>query len=99
MNPSSVDMSTKHFNMLINGEIASAKEEGYFESINPSNGEVTATVTNANLDDMTQAIKAAKDSFKGGIWRNFSLPERGVYLKKIAKLRKQKLHSKISFKI
>ena len=58
MNPSSIDMSTKHFNMFINGEIVPSGSEEYFESTNPSNGEVIATVANASIEDMEAEMSA-----------------------------------------
>jgi acyl-CoA reductase-like NAD-dependent aldehyde dehydrogenase len=83
---SHIDMSTKHFGMLIDGAIVSARDDGYFESVNPSNGEVFATVANATTEDMAAAIQAASAAFNKGTWKNFSLSERGIYLRKIAKL-------------
>lgn len=81
---SSIDMTTKHFDMFLNGEIVSSSDGGYFESVNPSNGDVFATITNATLEDVEAIVRAAKESADKGIWRNFTMAERGVYLKNVA---------------
>lgn len=83
---SSIDMTTKHYDMLINGMIVSSSDNEYFESVNPSTGEVFATVTNSTQEDMIAAIDAAKKAYDKGDWRKFSFQERGIYLRKLAGL-------------
>ncbi len=84
------DMKTQtdidSFELFIDGQIRPPLKGNYFESINPSNGEVCAKVPDAGLDDIRSAISAARKAFDGGEWRNLSLAERGIYLKRIAKM-------------
>lgn len=76
----------KEYNLLIDGAVSPAAQGTYFESINPSTGEVFARVANAAIEDMTSAIKAARNAFDHGLWSRMSVAERGIYLKKVAQL-------------
>ncbi|MGE0267608.1 MAG: aldehyde dehydrogenase [Candidatus Omnitrophota bacterium] len=72
----------KQFDLYINGDLVSA--EKYFNSVNPSTGEVFARFADASVEDMHKAVSAARRAFDHGPWKEFSFSERGIYLKKIA---------------
>ncbi|HQP10472.1 MAG TPA: aldehyde dehydrogenase family protein [Candidatus Omnitrophota bacterium] len=72
--------------LLINGEIRPATTGTYFDSIDPSTGEIFARVANAGMEDMRAAIRAARASFDSGRWSQLTVAERGPYLVKIAHL-------------
>src|SRR3989338_10013618 len=74
----------EHFKLLIAGELVSSRDEKYFDSINPSTGEVFAKVADASIDDMRDAIASAKAAFDS--WSSLGFKERGVYLSRIAQL-------------
>ncbi len=74
------------FEMLIDGEIRPSESGAYFDSINPSTGEVFTRIADASLKDMRMAIQAARNAFESGVWSSMSLAERGIYLKRIAKM-------------
>src|SRR3989338_3985374 len=67
-------LDTPQLPLLINGELIEATGNVYFDSINPSTGDVQA------------AIAAAKSAFVSGVWSGLSVKERGKYLKRIAEL-------------
>lgn len=70
----------------MNGRVQQAQGVRTFESINPSNGEVFAQLADGSLTDMQQAIQCARNAFDNGPWATMSFAERGIYLKRIAKL-------------
>ena len=74
------------FLLYINGELINAQGARVFDSLNPSTGEVFCQIADANKDDMSSAIKAARDAFDSGVWSELSLEGRGRYLKRIAEL-------------
>ena len=76
----------QQFGFFINGEIKPLEGSNYFESLNPSSGEVIARVANANVEDMRLAIQAARAAFEGNRWSQLTAAERGKYLVKIAQL-------------
>ncbi len=73
----------KYF-LNINGEAKEGVGKKYFDSINPSTGEVFAQLSDATIEDMQNAIKSARAAFDGGLWSALSIAERGKYLIKIA---------------
>src|SRR6185436_19911129 len=74
----------EQFDLLIDGEIR--KTNSYFDSINPSTGEVFARIADASSQDVKAAIKAARAAFDSGEWAQLTIQERGKYLNKIAQL-------------
>jgi acyl-CoA reductase-like NAD-dependent aldehyde dehydrogenase len=74
---STTKIEIKHFNLLIDGQMVPSKQGGYFESINPSTGEVFARVANATVEDLQAAIKASRQALECGNWSNLSTKERG----------------------
>src|SRR3990170_2246252 len=86
---SKVDMLTvekQQFDLLVNGEIVPSSSGKYFELVNPSTGEAFARIADATVEDVRKAIVYAGKQFDQGPWRNMSVAERGIYLKKIAAL-------------
>ncbi|MCK5082744.1 MAG: aldehyde dehydrogenase family protein, partial [Candidatus Omnitrophica bacterium] len=76
----------QQFGFLINGEIKPIVGSNYFESVDPSSGEVFARTANATIEDMQEAIRAARAAFEGGRWSKLTVAQRGKYLIKIAQL-------------
>ena len=52
-----------------------------YESVNPSTGEVLATVTGATIDDYEKVVVASQSVFDE--WRMLPAPERGEYVRRI----------------
>ncbi len=76
-------MSTKEFQLFIDGKWQPAKGGKTVESINPATEEPWATVAMADRDDVDKAVAAAKRSYDEGVWRNKSKEERAEVLNKI----------------
>ena len=72
----------------IHGDYLASSSGETFNSINPANGEVIATVDQANEDDVEKAILSAEKGFS--IWSQMSAFERGrILLKAVNILRKR----------
>lgn len=71
--------------MYIDGEWVLSSTGKTFESINPTNGETLAVITEGGIEDAKKAVQAAKKSFyKTREWRDMDSQTRGDYLLKIA---------------
>jgi acyl-CoA reductase-like NAD-dependent aldehyde dehydrogenase len=73
-----------NYQLFINGEFVDAKSKRTFESTNPFNQEVVATVARANAEDTHAAIVAARKAFDEGPWPRMKKEERGTILKAIS---------------
>ncbi|MDD4980241.1 MAG: aldehyde dehydrogenase family protein [Candidatus Omnitrophica bacterium] len=74
---------THPYSLFINGEFIDSREQR--KIINPSTGEVIASVSVANEKDVDSAINSARTAFDTGPWPKFSLKERKEFLLKISK--------------
>src|SRR5712691_9205267 len=54
--------------MFIDGKLVDARSGGTFETINPANGAVLATVPSAEAEDVDLAVASARRAFKSGVW-------------------------------
>ncbi len=72
----------KELQLLIDGEFVNG-EAGWFDNVNPVNGEVVAKVAHASAADVDRAVQAGKKTMLGE-WGNFSIQERGALLSKVA---------------
>jgi betaine-aldehyde dehydrogenase len=79
-------VTMKKYDLYINGSMHPAQNEQYFDSINPSTGQVFCHVADATSTDMLSAIQTARNVFDSGQWSGMLVRERGHYLKKIADL-------------
>lgn len=68
--------------MYINGEWCEGENNATFETFNPANGEVYATLADASVTDTKRAIKAAADAQPG--WAALPFTERVRYMNKMA---------------
>jgi aldehyde dehydrogenase (NAD+) len=71
--------------MLIDGRWVEAASGKTFETINPSTGQVLATVAEGDSDDIDRAVEAARRAFNGP-WSKFKPFERQNLLLKLADL-------------
>jgi betaine-aldehyde dehydrogenase len=70
--------------MYINGEWRLSSNHYTNKVINPANGELIAIAPRATIEETKEAISAAKEAFKSGVWSKLSAQERADYLLKIA---------------
>jgi len=70
--------------LIINGERVAASDGGTFDSINPSTGEVLATVAKATKADIDRAVDTAHAAFEGKAWGGMAPAERGRIMQRMA---------------
>ncbi len=73
-----------HYQLFINGAFVDSKSKKTFESINPFNQEIVATVARANAEDAQEAVLAARTAFDEGPWPRMKREERSTMLKAIS---------------
>ncbi|MCD4781374.1 MAG: aldehyde dehydrogenase family protein [Candidatus Omnitrophica bacterium] len=76
----------KQYDLYINGELKSSKSGRYFDSVNPSTGQIFSRVADATLEDMQFAIQTARHHFDEDQWAEMLVRDRGQFLIKIAGL-------------
>ena len=57
---------TSVINHWINGELQPSTSERYGDVFNPATGEVSASVSMGNSDDLNKAVEAASEAFELG---------------------------------
>lgn len=72
--------------MLINGDWVEAQSGERLDSLDPATGAVNGTIPKGAQADVDAAVKAARDSFESGVWRNMTPDDRGRILWKISEL-------------
>jgi len=77
---------TKHLGHFIGGEFISSASGDTFETVNPATGEVIASVSLGQAEDINRAVEAAKDAFDNGPWPHMSIKERCQILRRIGDL-------------
>ncbi|NCG21222.1 MAG: aldehyde dehydrogenase family protein, partial [Rhodobacterales bacterium] len=73
-----------HVGHFINGAWTSGQDESPFNTTNPATGEVLATIAAATVDEVDQAVKAARKA-QSNVWGPMAPAERGKYLFRIAR--------------
>jgi aldehyde dehydrogenase (NAD+) len=73
----------REYLLYIGGEFVGSASGKRFDSINPFNGEVVATVSRAGAQDVQNAVTAARRAFDRGPWRSMKGPERSALLKSL----------------
>ena len=76
----------KQYKMLIDGEWVGASDGAAFESVNPTNGKVWATIPEATAQDVDRAVQAADRAFNQGAWPAMTATQRGHCLRRLADL-------------
>ncbi len=70
--------------LYIDGRFEDASDGGRFESVNPYNGQVIASVARAKAEDARRAIVAARKAFDAGPWTSLPRSERAALLKAVS---------------
>lgn len=76
----------RHYQMFIGGEWVDARSSHSFESINPYNGKVWATVPEAGEEDVDAAVRAARAAFDEGPWGRMTGTERARLMRRLAEV-------------
>ncbi|WP_166626989.1 aldehyde dehydrogenase family protein [Jeotgalicoccus sp. S0W5] len=72
--------------LFINGEFVKSESGKTFDSINPADGEVLATIFEAGKNDIDKAVKAARAAFESPEWSEISTLERGNLMFRLSQL-------------
>jgi gamma-glutamyl-gamma-aminobutyraldehyde dehydrogenase len=72
--------------MLIDGKLVEAKSGKRFETTNPANGEIIASVPLGDLADVDAAVAAARKAFKSGVWARMAPRARMEVMYRLADL-------------
>ena len=72
--------------MFINGELVGTRSGHQFETVNPANGRVLASVPAGNVEDVDRAVESARKAFKSGVWSRLEPRARMEVLYRLAKL-------------
>ncbi len=73
-----------HYQLFIDGAFVDSVTERTFESINPFDQSVVATIARASAQDARAAVSAARKAFDEGPWAGMSREERSAVLKAIS---------------
>ena len=76
----------RSYQLLIGGRFADAASGKTFDDLNPSTGDILARVAEADEEDVSRAVAAARSAFEDGPWSRMSGAERGKILLRIAEL-------------
>ncbi len=74
----------REFLLYIDGRFVDASDGGRFESVNPYNGQVIASVARAKGEDARRAVLAARKAFDAGPWTSLPRSERAALLKGVS---------------
>uniref|UniRef100_A0A8V5G5R9 10-formyltetrahydrofolate dehydrogenase n=1 Tax=Melopsittacus undulatus TaxID=13146 RepID=A0A8V5G5R9_MELUD len=74
------------YQCFINGQFINADDGKTYDTINPADGSVIASVSSASLADVDKAVAAAKEAFENGEWRRMDARERGRLMYRLADL-------------
>ncbi|MEE3122382.1 MAG: aldehyde dehydrogenase family protein, partial [SAR324 cluster bacterium] len=81
----------RKFTFFINGKWAQAGKEKHFETVNPANGEILASISEAGEKEVDQAVRAAAKAFP--VWNGLDGHRRARYLYAMA--RQMQKHSRL----
>ncbi len=79
-------LANKDKKMLIGANWVDAKSGQRLNSHDPATGRVNGTIPRAAKEDVDLAVKAAREAFESGVWRNKTPDDRGRVLWRIAEL-------------
>ncbi len=91
VSPIAIDSRVSEFidkprKLLINGKWVNAASGKTFPTYNPATGEVLAQIAEGDRADIDAAVKAAREAFDSGPWRQMTSSERGKLIWKLADL-------------
>jgi aldehyde dehydrogenase (NAD+) len=75
-----VNVDVQTFQLFINGKWEQASGGETFDVLNPANGQLVARVAKATKADVDLAVKAARDAFDQGDWKNMNPKDRSKVL-------------------
>jgi aldehyde dehydrogenase (NAD+) len=79
-------LKTRPIRMFIGGEWTESTDGGTFDTLDPGDGLVLATVCEGTAADIDRAVAAATDAFRSSGWATMTAKDRGVLLHRLADL-------------
>ena len=73
----------RDYNLYIDGKFVEPRSGRYDVTINPFDGSTVARFGVASIEDVNEAVRAARRAFESGVWSELSPEVRASYLKKI----------------
>ncbi len=73
------------YDLFIGGEFVAPKSGVYFDTINPANEKILASVAQAGAADVDRAVKAARGAYEN-VWSKMKPAERGKFIYRIARI-------------
>jgi gamma-glutamyl-gamma-aminobutyraldehyde dehydrogenase len=80
------ELAAAETRLYIDGQFVDAIDGGRFESVNPANRQVIATMSAANEKDVDRAVAAARRAFRSGCWSGMEPRDRMQVLYRFAQL-------------
>ncbi|KAI6079904.1 Mitochondrial 10-formyltetrahydrofolate dehydrogenase [Aix galericulata] len=74
------------YQCFINGQFINADDGKTYDTINPTDGSIIASVSSASFADVDKAVAAAKEAFENGEWGRMNARERGRLMYRLADL-------------
>lgn len=75
--------------LFINNDFVDSSNGDEYNSINPANESVICKVSKATVEDVDEAVEAAKEAFEEGPWGTMNPRDRGMLMFKLADLMEQ----------
>jgi betaine-aldehyde dehydrogenase len=79
-------LAPRTFQLYIGGAFVDAAAGGSLDVIDPSTSEIIARVPDAGREDVDRAVKAAREAFDSGPWKERTAQDRGRTLFKLAEI-------------
>lgn len=79
-------VQVREVSLYINGEYVPSSDGKTFPVTNPATQEIIAHVSEASVEDVNKAVRAARKAFEVGPWRTMPLKERCSKLRRLAEL-------------
>ena len=74
------------YKLLINGELVNSSTGKVVDDIGPASGEAVAQVPQSSVEDVEQAVAAAREAFDDGRWSRLPHGARAAALEKLAQV-------------
>ncbi len=81
-----VQTKVREVDLFIDGEYVKSSDQATFEVKNPATQEVIARVSEATVEDVDKACRAARRAFEEGPWRTMTVAERCAKLSRMAEI-------------
>ena len=91
MSQAAKDFLSKKHQLWINGKWADANSKQFIDVINPANGKVISSISDANQTDLDTAVKTARTAFEGPDWGEMKPAQRMRVIHKFGDLLEQNL--------